>query len=151
MTKKAKNGLLELPPPGNDSTSLVQDIKRYFNHTLGRDGRRNAPHYEFIALAMTLRDRLMAASNATRHRYEKKDSRRVCYLSMEYLLGRSLRNAALNLDISEEVTEALERLGLNEEEIVEREHDAGLGNGGLGRLAACFLDSCATLSLPVIG
>lgn len=151
MTNKTKNGLMELAPPGNDSTSLVQDIKKYFNHSLGRDGRRHSPHYEFIALAMTLRDRLMAASNATRHRYEKQDSRRVCYLSMEYLLGRSLRNAALNLNIDKEVTEALEQLGINEEDIVEEEHDAGLGNGGLGRLAACFLDSCATLGLPVVG
>ena len=151
MTSKPKNGLVELPPLGNDSTNLVRDIKRYFNHTLGRDGRRNAPHYEFLALAMTLRDRLMAASNATRHEYEKKDSRRVCYISMEYLLGRSLRNAALNLNIDKEIGEALEKLGLDEEEIFEQEHDAGLGNGGLGRLAACFLDSCATLGLPVIG
>ena len=73
------------------------------------------------------------------------------YLSMEYVLGRSLRNATLNLDLDGELTAALNRLGLDEEELVEQEHDAGLGNGGLGRLAACFLDSCATLGLPVIG
>ncbi len=151
MNKRTKNGLTDIAAPGRDSASLIQDFKQYFNHTLGRDGRHYAPHYEFIALAMTLRDRLMADSNNTRHAYEKQDSRRVCYLSMEYLLGRSLRNAALNLALSDEVSEALEQLGLSEEEIVEQEHDAGLGNGGLGRLAACFLDSCATLGLPVIG
>jgi starch phosphorylase len=70
---------------------------------------------------------------------------------MEYLLGRSLRNAALNLNLTDSLAEALNELGLNEEDIAAREHDAGLGNGGLGRLAACFLDSCATLGLPVIG
>ncbi len=140
-----------LAPPGHDSASLVHDFRRYFNHTLGRAHYQSSPHYEFIALAMTLRDRLMEGSNNTRHGYEQHDSRRVCYLSMEYLLGRSLRNAALNMDLDQELAEALQQLGLEEEELVEQEHDAGLGNGGLGRLAACFLDSCATLGLPVIG
>jgi len=152
MNKSKKNGSTDISAPGLDTESLVQDFKQYFNHTLGRDSRHhNSPHYEFIAMAMTLRDRLMVASNNTRHSYEQEDSRRVCYLSMEYLLGRSLRNAALNLNLTEEMANALEQLGLNEEDIIEQEHDAGLGNGGLGRLAACFLDSCATLALPVIG
>ena len=142
---------LVVEPPVRDSNSLVQDFQRYFTHTLGRDSYRNPPHYEFMAIAMTLRDHLMAASNNTRHHYEKLDSRRVCYLSMEYLLGRSLRNAALNLDLDKELATALEHLGLADEDINGQEHDAGLGNGGLGRLAACFLDSCATLGLPVIG
>jgi len=95
--------------------------------------------------------RLMAGSNNTRHLYEHLDSRRACYLSMEYLLGRSLRNAILNLDLDTELAAALDQLGRDYEAISEQEHDAGLGNGGLGRLAACFLDSCATLGLPVIG
>jgi starch phosphorylase len=151
MNRDSKKGLAAIAPPGRDSDSLVRDFQQYFSHTLGRDSRHNSPHYEFIALAMTLRDRLMAGSNHTRHGYEQRDSRRVCYLSLEYLLGRSLRNAALNLDLSDELGEALEQLGLSEEDIVAEEHDAGLGNGGLGRLAACFLDSCATLGLPVIG
>jgi len=141
----------ELPPPGLDSESLTQDFQRYFSHTLGRDDYRTSPNYQFIALAMTLRDRLMEAGNKTRHIYEQQDSRHVCYLSMEYLLGRSLRNAALNLNLTDTLAEALNELGLSEEDIAAREHDAGLGNGGLGRLAACFLDSCATLGLPVIG
>ena len=151
MNNKTRTDGLAIAPPGRDSTSLVQDFQRYFSHTLGRDDYHNPPHYEFIALAMTLRDHLMAGSNNTRHHYEQLDSRRVCYLSMEYLLGRSLRNAALNLDLDSEMLSALEQLGLDDEEISEQEHDAGLGNGGLGRLAACFLDSCATLGLPVIG
>ena len=141
----------ELPPPGLDSVSLAQDFQRYFNHTLGRDSYSSSPFYQFIALAMTLRDRLMEGGNKTRHIYQQQGSRQVCYLSMEYLLGRSLRNAALNLNLTDRLAEALNEIGLNEEDIAAREHDAGLGNGGLGRLAACFLDSCATLGLPVIG
>jgi starch phosphorylase len=72
-------------------------------------------------------------------------------LSLEFLMGRLLRNALLSLDIEDETAEALNRLGLSLEDVYEREKDAGLGNGGLGRLAACFLDSCATLALPVVG
>ena len=151
MSKHKKSESPVLTPPGHDRASLVKDFRRYFSHTLGRNHYQSTPHYEYIALAMTLRDRLMVGVNNTRHGYEDHDSRRVCYLSMEYLLGRSLRNAALNLDLGDEFSAALDQLGLDEEEIVELEHDAGLGNGGLGRLAACFLDSCATLGLPVIG
>jgi starch phosphorylase len=152
MNKSKNNNLTNIAPPGLDSASLKSDFEQYFNHTLGRDSRRHhSVHYEFIALAMTLRDRLLTGINNTRHRYEEQDSRRVCYLSMEYLLGRSLRNAALNLNLTDPMADALEQLGLDEENILEQENDAGLGNGGLGRLAACFLDSCATLGLPVIG
>jgi starch phosphorylase len=70
---------------------------------------------------------------------------------MEFLMGRAMGNAALNLGLEKETTQALNELGLNFEELIEMEHDAGLGNGGLGRLAACFIDSCATLQLPVTG
>ena len=151
MKEKSGTDCFTIATPGRNSESLVQDFCNYFTHTLGRYSYHQPPHYEFIALAMTLRDRLMAGSNNTRHQYEQLDSRRVCYLSMEYLLGRSLRNAILNLDLDTELAEALNQLGLDDEEITAQEHDAGLGNGGLGRLAACFLDSCATLGLPVIG
>ena len=92
---------LAIAPPGKDTDSLLQDFLHYFSHTLGRDRYQDPPHYEFIAVAMTLRDRLMVGSNNTRHHYEQLDSRRVCYLSMEYLLGRSLRNATLNLDLDQ--------------------------------------------------
>ena len=138
----------KIAPPGDDCDSLATDFLRHFNHTLGRDNYRHSARYQFLALAMTLRDRLMAGSNNTRHAYERHNSRRVCYLSMEFLLGRSLRNAELNLELDESLSQALNALGLDAEEIAAEEHDAGLGNGGLGRLAACFLDSCATLGLP---
>jgi starch phosphorylase len=136
---------------GLDAQALSQDFLRYFSHTLGRDSFQASPDYLFPALALTVRDRLNERWNATRHAYEQQRSRRTCYLSLEYLLGRSLRNSLINLDANDTAHEALEWLGLSLESLIEREHDAGLGNGGLGRLAACFLDSCASLGLPVIG
>jgi glycogen phosphorylase len=79
------------------------------------------------------------------------DPKRVYYMSMEFLMGRSLTNAIGNLALKNEYTEALREMGCQLEELVEKERDAALGNGGLGRLAACFLDSMATLNLPAWG
>ena len=87
----------------------------------------------------------------TRFAYEEKDARRTCYLSLEFLMGQGLSNAMLNLGITDAVTRVLYDYGIELEEVEDAEHDAGLGNGGLGRLVACFLDSCATLQLPVLG
>jgi starch phosphorylase len=88
---------------------------------------------------------------STRYAYEGTDCKHAYYLSLEFLIGRTLGNATLNLGLDETTTLAMQCLGLELEELAEAEHDAGLGNGGLGRLAACFLDSCATLQLPVTG
>ena len=82
---------------------------------------------------------------------KRVDCKRGYYLSLEFLMGRTLGNAALSLGITDMISEALHSVGLELEDLVDAEHDAGLGNGGLGRLAACFLDSCATLQLPVTG
>jgi starch phosphorylase len=144
--------LSELPALGMDTNSLVRDFRRHFNFTLGRDNRNcRSPHYYYEALALTLRDRLMERWKNTWYAYEQSDCKRAYYLSLEFLMGRTLGNAMLSLGIKNEATDALRVLGLVIEEIAENEHDAGLGNGGLGRLAACFLDSCATLQLPVMG
>ncbi|MGR6036511.1 MAG: glycogen/starch/alpha-glucan phosphorylase [Candidatus Nitrosoglobus sp.] len=143
--------LAELPTLGMDKESLSDDYKRYFAHFLGRDGDCVSEHYLYFALALTIRDRLMERWKSTKRAYDESDCPRTHYLSMEYLLGRCLSNAALNLNLEEELAVALQEYGLNLEELVALEHDAGLGNGGLGRLAACFLDSCATFQLPVIG
>jgi starch phosphorylase len=143
--------LTELPPLGMDKDSLSVDFRRYFSHNLGRDKRCRSIHYPYEALVLALRDRLMERWKNTRFAHEEKDARRAHYLSLEFLMGRALGNAMLNLGISDEASRALYELGLDLEEIAEAEHDAGLGNGGLGRLAACFLDSCATLQLPVLG
>ncbi|MDH3636942.1 MAG: glycogen/starch/alpha-glucan family phosphorylase, partial [Gammaproteobacteria bacterium] len=139
------------PPSGMDPADIRADFLRYFCRTLGRHSFHTAPQYQFTALALSVRERLIERSNNTRHTYQLNNDRQLCYLSLEYLIGRSLRNALANLGLTDAVSTALDQLGLSLEEIAELEHDAGLGNGGLGRLAACFLDSCAALQLPVLG
>ncbi len=105
----------------------------------------------FFALAYTVRDRLFHRWIETHRTYYEQDARRVYYLSAEFLVGRSLGNNLRNLGIYERSRDALAELGVNIEDVLEQEVDAGLGNGGLGRLAACFLDSMATLALPGVG
>ena len=143
--------LTELPPLAMDKKAIDEDFLRYYNRTLGRDKQHCTSHYLYEALAYTVRDRLMERWKETRYAYEEKDARRTCYLSLEFLMGRSLSNAMLNLGITDAVTRMLYDYGIELEEVETAEHDAGLGNGGLGRLVACFLDSCATLQLPVLG
>jgi starch phosphorylase len=143
--------LYEAPALGMDDNALALDIRRYFGTFLGRDRRCRSSHYPYQALALALRDRLMERWKRTRYAYEESDAKQAYYLSLEFLMGRSLNNALLNLGLDETIEPALRRLGLEIEELLDVEHDAGLGNGGLGRLAACFLDSCATLQLPVTG
>lgn len=143
--------LEELPPLRMDAKSLAADIRRHFNHTLGCDIHSKHAYHLYEAVAMTLRDRLMDRWKNTHYTYRIHNCKRAYYLSLEFLMGRSLGNAVINLDITEETRQALRQLGLALEDIENIEHDAGLGNGGLGRLAACFLDSCATLQLPVMG
>ncbi|MBE2294050.1 MAG: glycogen/starch/alpha-glucan phosphorylase [Phycisphaerales bacterium] len=144
--------LTELPPLGMDAKSIAADFRHYFSHTLGRDRHTKYTYYMYEALVLTLRDRLWERWKNTRYAYEVDGGvRRAYYLSMEFLMGRALSNAILNLGVSEPVNKALYEMGLTLEELVECENDAGLGNGGLGRLAACFMDSCATLRLPVVG
>ena len=143
--------LTELPPLAMDKKAIDEDFLRYYNRTLGRDKQHCTSHYLYEALAYTVRDRLMERWKETRFAYEEKDARRTCYLSLEFLMGRALSNAMLNLGITDAVTRVLYDYGIELEEVEAAEHDAGLGNGGLGRLVACFLDSCATLQLPVLG
>ncbi len=103
------------------------------------------------ALVHSVRDALMKNWKASSQRELDYSRKRVFYLSLEFLLGRSLMNAVLNLSLEESAATALQAIGMKFEDIESVERDAGLGNGGLGRLAACFMDSCATLDLPVRG
>ncbi len=135
----------------DDIDSLKSSIVQHFSHTLGRDIDHASPHYLYSAVALAVRDRLMDQWRITRAETEAAGTRKTCYLSLEFLMGRSLSNAVNNLELVGPVKQALHQLGVELEEIESLEHDAGLGNGGLGRLAACFLDSCATLALPVTG
>jgi starch phosphorylase len=143
--------LLQGPALPMTADAILEDFTRYFGRMLGRRTIRTKSPFLYQSVVFAARDRLMERWARTRIATERADNRSVCYLSLEFLMGRLLRNALLNLGIEGETVEALNRLGLNLATVCEREHDAGLGNGGLGRLAACFLDSCATLSLPVIG
>ena len=143
--------LLEAPDLPMTADAILEDFTRYFGRTLGRRTISAGSPFLYQALVYAARDRLMERWARTRKATETADRCRVAYMSLEFLMGRLLGNALLNLGIEDETAEALSRLGLHLEDVYEREHDAGLGNGGLGRLAACFLDSCATLALPVIG
>lgn len=141
----------DLIAPNCGLLSLDCEIHRHLHFTLGHNTKSANMRYLYRALAIAMRDRLIASWNATEQRIATKATRKVHYLSLEFLVGRSLSNAVLNLDLEETARTALNDFGATLEEIVERERDAGLGNGGLGRLAACFLDSCANLQLPVRG
>jgi glycogen phosphorylase len=143
--------ILTAPPLAMDTDAIVRDFTHYFRHTLGRTVLAHDSPFVYRALVLTLRDRLVERLNSTMLTVETDDRRQACYLSLEYLMGRLLHNVVLNLGLEDVCRQAFDRLGLSYAEVLESEHDTGLGNGGLGRLAACFLDSCATLRLPVIG
>jgi glycogen phosphorylase len=148
---KPHQWLAELPPLGMDSKAITADFQRHFGFTLARDKNCHSAHYTYMALALAVRDRLMERWKNTRYAYDAEDCKQVCYLSLEFLMGRAFGNAILNLGLDDAVAAAMHDLGIEMEELMESEQDAGLGNGGLGRLAACFIDSCATLQLPVKG
>jgi len=143
--------LYDTPKLGMDKKSLEHDFKNYYGNHLAQDKGCASGHYLYSSLALTLRDRLFERMKHTKHTYAETKCKQAYYLSMEFLMGRAMGNAALNLGLEETAQKAMHDLGLNFEELTELEHDAGLGNGGLGRLAACFIDSCATLQLPVTG
>lgn len=140
-----------LEPLGMDVQHIEHDFHHYYGRFLGRSGTCICDHYAYEALAITLRDRLMERWKHTNWAYQDSDCKRAYYLSLEFLMGRAMGNAMLNLGIPPQVRRAVMNLGMHLEELMELEPDAGLGNGGLGRLAACFVDSCATLQLPVVG
>ncbi|MEN6445857.1 MAG: glycogen/starch/alpha-glucan phosphorylase [Candidatus Cloacimonas sp.] len=105
----------------------------------------------YYALALSLRDLLIERWLRTQYEYRKQDVKKVYYLSMEFLMGRMLTNSLINLDAYNEVYDMLKEMGYRLEDIIELEPDMGLGNGGLGRLAACFMDSLATQAYPAFG
>ncbi|MCF7971838.1 MAG: glycogen/starch/alpha-glucan phosphorylase [Methylococcaceae bacterium] len=143
--------ITNLPELGLEKKDFIVDFKRYYSHRLGRDEHCRSPHYAYEALSLAISDRLVERWKNTYNTYRESDCKKAYYLSMEFLMGRTLSNAMLNLGVADAVAEAMYDLGLEIEELIESEPDAGLGNGGLGRLAACFIDSCATLQLPVTG
>src|SRR5215472_6535035 len=117
----------------------------------GRSRERATVNDLYMALAHSVRDRLVERWIHTVLNYRAQDVRVVCYLSAEFLTGPHLANNLINLGIYEEADEAMRKLGLDLETLIEQEEEPGLGNGGLGRLASCFMDSLATLDIPAIG
>ncbi len=140
----------EMEPLKEDSRSLSEGFHRYLRNHLGHF-MGCVPFYIYEAMALTIRDRIMARWSNTWQRHKQPKTRKAYYMSLEFLIGRALGNHLLNLDIEQETRDALQKFSVELEDLMEEEPDAGLGNGGLGRLAACFMDSCATLELPVIG
>uniref|UniRef100_A0A8C6WVQ4 Alpha-1,4 glucan phosphorylase n=1 Tax=Neogobius melanostomus TaxID=47308 RepID=A0A8C6WVQ4_9GOBI len=130
---------------------LIKGFNRHLHFTLVKDRNIATPRDYYSALAHTVRDHLVGRWIRTQQFYYESDPKRVYYLSLEFYMGRTLQNTMVNLGVQNTCDEAMYQLGLDIEELEEIEEDAGLGNGGLGRLAACFLDSMATLGLAAYG
>ncbi|KAM4042951.1 glycogen phosphorylase, brain form [Anomaloglossus baeobatrachus] len=134
-----------------DVSEVRKSFNRHLHFTLVKDRNVSTPRDYYFALAHTVRDHLVGRWIRTQQYYYEKDPKRIYYLSLEFYMGRTLQNTMLNLGLQHACDEAIYQLGLDLEELEEIEEDAGLGNGGLGRLAACFLDSMATLGLAAYG
>ena len=135
--------------PGVDA--LAQSFMDNLFFVQGRSRERATVNDLYMALAHTVRDRLVERWIQTVLNYRAQDVRVVCYLSAEFLTGPHLANNLINLGIYDDVEQAMNKLGLDLNTLIEQEEEPGLGNGGLGRLASCFMDSLATLDIPAIG
>jgi starch phosphorylase len=139
------------PTADSEPLDLIGLIRKHTTETVVNFWERLLPHERFRSVASAMRERLAQIGLATNERYRKAGAKTVWYLSMEFLIGRSLANNLVNLGLYEQATAALRELGHDLGEVLEAEPDAALGNGGLGRLAACFLDSLASLGMPAWG
>eukprot|EP00742_Colponemidia_sp_Colp-10_P003889 GILJ01004142.1.p1 GENE.GILJ01004142.1~~GILJ01004142.1.p1 ORF type:complete len:944 (-),score=189.07 GILJ01004142.1:272-3103(-) len=135
----------------SDHHSIQRSIVNHIEYTLACTRFNFDDKALYLASAHSIRDRLIESWNDTQQFLTERDVKRVYYLSLEFLMGRAMQNALVNLDIEDNFKNAIRDLGFDLEEIYGQEHDAALGNGGLGRLAACFLDSMATLDYPAWG
>jgi glycogen phosphorylase len=131
--------------------AFAASIRQHVRYSLGKRWEKLSDRDLFMAIALTVRDWMVDRMLATEERCHKARAKRLYYLSMEYLIGRSLANNLANLGLLEACRDTLVAMGVDLEEVRESEADAALGNGGLGRLAACFLDSLATLDMPGYG
>jgi starch phosphorylase len=130
---------------------LQESIQRHARYSLGEKWNDLATQDRFNAVALAVRDRMVDRMLDTEERYRQSDTKRLYYVSIEFLIGKSLGNNLHNLGIREECRQALHNLGADLDELEKIEPDAALGNGGLGRLAACFLDSFATIGIAGYG
>jgi glycogen phosphorylase len=155
-TPAAETPLTEDSPPATSAllspaAQLLKDIRQHVMTTLGNDYRPARKDTFYNGLAYSIRDRLANQWLHAQRNYYDQGAKRVYYLSMEFLPGRFLMNYITNMQLRETVEEALKETGFTLEELATQEWDAGLGNGGLGRLASCFMDSLATLRIPGYG
>jgi len=134
-----------------DKDEFEKEVVRHVETTLARSMFNCDEAAAYAAASLAFRDRLIMEWNRTQQRQTYADSKRVYYLSLEFLMGRALDNAMLNIGLKDVAKTGMSELGFRMEDIISQEHDAALGNGGLGRLAACFLDSLASLNYPAWG
>ncbi len=134
-----------------DANALRLSFLNHIHYTRAKDEFSATEHDKYLALAYTVRDRMVERWSKTQQAYYNEDVKRVYYLSLEFLLGRLLLHNIVNLNIYEDMKYVVKKCGYDFEGLLDLEPDAALGNGGLGRLAACFLDSMATLGIPGYG
>jgi len=135
----------------NVKSSAKEALQNHMVYSIFKTKEIATPRDWYSTTAYTVRDHVIERWVKTNEAYTENDPKRIYYLSLEFLIGRMLSNAALNLGVNAEIRESLNELGYKMENVVEMEPDAALGNGGLGRLAACFLDSMATMNIPGMG
>src|SRR5215471_3173411 len=136
---------------GLDPATIVRAFRDNLAYVQAKFPEVATPNDQYMALAYAVRDRLLDRWIDTAHTYYTRRSRSVAYLSAEFLMGPQLGNNLVNLGIYPQVQTAMKSLGLDLENLLGQEQEPGLGNGGLGRLAACFLDSLATMGIPSLG
>ncbi len=151
MSKNPKNSLFANEITGLDAASIKQSFVERLTYSVAKDSITATDRDWFFTAAYVARDRMIDRWMETMRRYYDEDVKRIYYFSMEFLMGRTLMNSLHNLGFDQQYRKALSELGVDLDKVREIEQDAALGNGGLGRLAACFLDSMATLELPGYG
>jgi len=144
--KKSKDRRVEMSVDG-----LKEDFAWHLRYTLAKGEDRATERDQYTAFAHAVRDRLVERWISTQEEYSRQNTKRVYYMSLEFLIGRLLGNNVINLKADRLCREALEEYGINWNDLRDYESDAGLGNGGLGRLAACYIDSMSTLNLAGMG
>ncbi len=151
MTSARKISKLKNESMPVSADKIKESLARHLHYTLGKDLYSATKRDWFVSVVYTVRDYLMEKWLETHRSYHFEDAKRVYYLSMEFLIGKTLENSLINTGMEEDLRKALKEQGLDLDGIFDVEDEAGLGNGGLGRLAACFLDSMATMGIPGYG